>query len=264
MSDTSAFDAIILGGGHNGLAAAAYLAQAGKSVLLLEKLEHAGGAAVSARAFDGVDARLSRYSYLVSLLPRAASSRTSALRVRTGPAPVLVLHPGSGSDGPGLADRTTAMRGHGGVFRPPSAPRTANSAAFDEFYAALPLKLTQAAVADTDCQPLRTRSEAAVPGRRRTAPHAGLGGTMIEQSDRRRRSPAPADERPGARRHGLTDALIGTFARDRRRRRCSQNVCFLYHLLGSGTGEWDVPIGGMGAVSGALASCRVRRHGAES
>ena len=42
----------------------------GRKVLLLEKLDHAGGAAVSAQAFDGVDARLSRYSYLVSLLPQ--------------------------------------------------------------------------------------------------------------------------------------------------------------------------------------------------
>ena len=70
MSSNNAFDAIIVGGGHNGLAAAAYLSKAGRKVLLLEKLEHPGGAAVSAQAFDGVDARLSRYSYLVSLLPQ--------------------------------------------------------------------------------------------------------------------------------------------------------------------------------------------------
>ena len=36
---------------------------------LLERLEHIGGATVSAQAFEGVDVRLSRYSYLVSLLP---------------------------------------------------------------------------------------------------------------------------------------------------------------------------------------------------
>ena len=50
-----------------------------------------------------------------------------------------------------------------------------------------------------------------------------------------------------------TDALIGTFARldDPS---LEQNICFLYHLLGGGTGDWDVPIGGMGAVSGALAA----------
>jgi phytoene dehydrogenase-like protein len=63
-------DVVIVGGGHNGLTAAAYLARAGKRVLLLERDDHVGGAAVSAEAFDGVDARLSRYSYLVSLLPQ--------------------------------------------------------------------------------------------------------------------------------------------------------------------------------------------------
>ena len=50
----------------------------------------------------------------------------------------------------------------------------------------------------------------------------------------------------------LTDALIGTFAAagdaDLR-----QNRCFLYHVIGGGTGDWDVPVGGMGTVSGALA-----------
>ena len=64
------YDDIIIGAGHNGLTAAAYLARAGRSVLVLERDDHVGGAAVSARAFAGVDARLSRYSYLVSLLPR--------------------------------------------------------------------------------------------------------------------------------------------------------------------------------------------------
>ena len=50
-----------------------------------------------------------------------------------------------------------------------------------------------------------------------------------------------------------TDALIGTFAAldDES---LLQNRCFLYHLIGGGTGAWDVPIGGMGAVSGALAA----------
>jgi phytoene dehydrogenase-like protein len=63
------YDAVVVGGGHNGLTAAAYLGRAGRTVLVLERLDHVGGAAVSARVFPGVDARLSRYSYLVSLLP---------------------------------------------------------------------------------------------------------------------------------------------------------------------------------------------------
>ena len=70
-SGNGIYDVAIVGGGHNGLAASAYLAQAGRSVLVLEALDHVGGAAVSAQVFPGVDARLSRYSYLVSLLPRA-------------------------------------------------------------------------------------------------------------------------------------------------------------------------------------------------
>ncbi|MGE6738355.1 FAD-dependent oxidoreductase, partial [Streptomyces sp. NPDC059900] len=70
MPPRDRYDAVIVGGGHNGLVAAAYLARAGRSVLLLERLSATGGAAVSSRPFAGVDARLSRYSYLVSLLPR--------------------------------------------------------------------------------------------------------------------------------------------------------------------------------------------------
>src|SRR4051794_17629640 len=63
------YDAVIVGGGHNGLVAAACLARAGRSVLVLERRAELGGAAVSERPWPGVDARLSRYAYLVSLLP---------------------------------------------------------------------------------------------------------------------------------------------------------------------------------------------------
>lgn len=58
-----------------------------------------------------------------------------------------------------------------------------------------------------------------------------------------------------------TDALIGTFASLHDPSRV-QNRCFLYHLIGNGTGEWRVPVGGMGAMTDALAAA-AGRAGAE-
>ena len=50
---TKKYDAIIIGGGHNGLACAAYLAKAGRDVLVLERRHVLGGAAVSEEVFPG-------------------------------------------------------------------------------------------------------------------------------------------------------------------------------------------------------------------
>jgi phytoene dehydrogenase-like protein len=60
------YDAIIIGGGHNGLTAAAYLARAGRKVLVLERRHVLGGAAVTEEVFPGF--RFSVCSYVVSLL----------------------------------------------------------------------------------------------------------------------------------------------------------------------------------------------------
>ncbi len=63
---TRSYDAIIIGGGHNGLITAAYLARAGKRVIVLERRELVGGAAVSEQVFPGFT--FSVFSYVVSLL----------------------------------------------------------------------------------------------------------------------------------------------------------------------------------------------------
>ena len=66
MSAVIKYDAIIIGGGHNGLTAAAYLARGGKKVLVLERRYVLGGAAVTEEVFPGF--KFSVCSYVVSLL----------------------------------------------------------------------------------------------------------------------------------------------------------------------------------------------------
>src|SRR5512139_3837245 len=60
------FDAIIIGAGHNGLVNAAYLARAGKKVLVLERRPVIGGASVTEEILPGF--KFSVFSYVVSLL----------------------------------------------------------------------------------------------------------------------------------------------------------------------------------------------------
>ena len=240
---TSAFDAIIVGGGHNGLAAAAYLAKAGRDVLVLEQLEHPGGAAISAHAFDGVDARLSRYSYLVSLLPRQIIEDLG-LRIE-------LARRRYSSYTPDPQDSSRALLVDNGDEAATAASFAAVGApdgefhAFTRFYAAC-RQLTEA-LWPTMTAPLLPRSEARALAARAGAAEAWEA--MIEHPIGHAISKELGSDL--VRGVVLTDALIGTFARADDED-LQQNICFLYHLIGGGTGDWDVPVGGMGAVSGEL------------
>lgn len=238
------FDAVVVGGGHNGLVAAAYLAGAGKRVRVLERLDHVGGAAVSEHAFPGVDARLSRYSYLVSLLPqRILDDLGASVRLARRRFSSYTPNPADGG-------RTGLLVGAQSTFDAIGAG--ADAAAFDDFYRRCSAVTTR--LWPTLVEPLRTHSQA-----RSLVDDAAAWEAMIERPIGEAITAAVADDL--VRGVLATDALIGTFARTDDPS-LAQNVCFLYHLVGGGTGDWDVPIGGMGAVSGALADA-ARRNGAE-
>ncbi|MSW11448.1 MAG: FAD-dependent oxidoreductase, partial [Actinobacteria bacterium] len=66
MSDIFSYDAIVIGGGHNGLTNAAYLAKAGKKVLVLEQRNFVGGAAITEELRPGF--QFTTFSYALSLL----------------------------------------------------------------------------------------------------------------------------------------------------------------------------------------------------
>jgi phytoene dehydrogenase-like protein len=244
-ADRDDVDVVIVGGGHNGLVAAAYLARAGLRVRLLERLAEVGGAAVSAQIFDGVDARLSRYAYLVSLLPaRITDDLGAAVRLARRPY-------SSYTPDPATAGRTGLLVGPQSTFGAVGAHD--DERAFAAFYRRC--RLVTERLWPTLLEPLRTREQARreiVDGGDKQA--AAAWREMVDRPI----GHAIADAIGNDLVRGVvaTDALIGTFARldDPS---LQQNVCFLYHLIGGGTGEWHVPVGGMGAVSAALAAAAV-------
>jgi phytoene dehydrogenase-like protein len=239
---------VIVGGGHNGLVAAGYLARAGRSCVLLERRAELGGAAVSGRVFAGIDARLSRYAYLVSLLPRAIPAELG-LRTRLARRPVASYTPDprAGARRGLLIDRADRAASEGSF-----AALTGGHAEFAawERFQALMSRLA-GSVLPTLTEPLRSRSQL-----RALVGDDEVWRAVFERPLEEAVSSAFADDL--VRGVVLTDALVGTFAAAHDRG-LLQNRCFLYHVLG---GEWLVPVGGMGALTAALADA-ARRAGAE-
>ena len=228
------YDAVVVGGGHNGLIAASYLARAGRSVLVLERSDHVGGAAVSAAPFAGVDARLSRYAYLVSLLPRQIVTELG-LRFEVRRRRISSYTPVPGTDTGVLVDSGATARTR--------ASMGTEFAGWQAFYDRV--ARVARAVFPTLLEPLPSRDEL-----RRRVGDGEIWDALFERPIGEAIEAALADD--VLRGVVLTDALIGTFAaaRDPSLR---QNRCFLYHVIGNGTGAWDVPVGGMGVLTSELA-----------
>jgi phytoene dehydrogenase-like protein len=230
------YDAVIVGAGHNGLVAATLLARAGRSVLVLERRPQVGGAAISGEPFPGVAARLSRYAYLVSLFP-ASLLRTLTVSVRLRSRAVASYTP-AGPSGLLVSSEDDTTR----------ASMTALTGDASEFEAWRRFYAMTARVArrlfPTLTEPLRSRAEL----RRLIGDESGWRSLFEQPLSEVIERSFSSDLVRGV---VLTDATIGTFAPagDQLLR---QNRCFLYHVIGNGTGRWDVPVGGMGALTDSL------------
>ena len=237
-------DVVVLGAGHNGLVTAAYLARFGLRVTVLERVGRVGGAAVSERLFPGVEAQLSCYSYLVSLLPYAVVRDLELdleLRSRPVASYTPVLRAGR-ADGL-LVERTPKAATLDSFRRITGSDR--DWQAWQRFYD----QLGKAArvIAPTLLEPLPGK------GVLMKAVREACGSRFWDEFMERPlgeivESTFADDDVRGI---VLTDALIGvqTWAHDPS---LIQNRCFLYHVMASGSGEWRVPVGGMGAVTGSL------------
>ena len=225
------YDVTIIGGGHNGLVAATYLAKAGKSVVILEANPEIGGATQSVQAFEGFDAHLSRYSYLVSLLPdKIVAELGLSFECISREVSSYTPYSDKGLYVSRLWDEKTEASFN------ELDPTGAEAKAWQEFYGEI-AEFAQR-IAPTLLQPLKTRSDLKAEI---NLPHTWdylVENPIGAEIDKRFKN----DLVKGV---VLTDALIGTFASAYD---LQANICFLYHLMGNGTGEWKVPVGGMGAL----------------
>ena len=258
MSKT--WDAVILGGGHNGLVCAAYLAQAGLDVLVLERRDRVGGAAVTEEVHRGF--RFSACSYVVSLLrPRIIGDLDL-------PRHGFELLPLDGTLTP-LPDGDYLMRWHDAADTRLELER--HSRADAERYERFSLHMYHLSLAvrgllgiapPQDLSLTRENLRALLDMRRVLAPHAGHLGELAKLMTM---SSADFLERwfatPALLGTLSASGIIGTFLGPRSP---GSAYVMLHHYMGEIDGQlraWGLPRGGMGSVSEAIAAA-ARARGA--
>ncbi len=249
------YDVIILGAGHNGLVAATYLTRAGLSVLLLEKNDYIGGATTSQKVFPDYDASLSRYSYLVSLFPEKIIRDLGLdLELRRRTTGSFTPYEKNGHHDGLLLSNISEETSRDSIVRLTGSEREWEQ--MKKFYGLS--RVFAEKVWDSMLEPLVSKEEMR---------HRFQGDATSEEAWR-----SLAEEPLGLSLESyldndllrglvFTDAKIGvsTHPHDPT---LLQNRCYLYHLIGNKTGEWKVPVGGMGAVAGKLEQA-ARAAGAE-
>ena len=238
------YDAVIIGGGHNGLVAACYLAKAGKKVLILERNDYIGGGATSQKVFPDYDAYLSRYAYLVSLFPKAIFDELgldiNLLRREVAsytPYSQVGLNKGliiSNIDNE-LSKQSILELGYGEQEWMGYQTILQQQQVFAEL------------IWDSFLEPLKSKE--AWKQYFQEKGHEALWKSFVEEPiGKLIEKYIQSDILRGVL---LTDAKIGSYthAYDKS---LLQNKTFIYHIIGNKTGEWRVPEGGMGNLSKQL------------
>ena len=264
------YDAVIIGGGHNGLVSAAYLARAGLKTLVLEQRHVLGGAAVTEELFPGF--RFSVFSYVVSLL------RPEIIRELELPRHGLDILPLDGTftplregDGPkaGGGDYLWRVNDHGRTIRELRRWSATDAEAYEE-YGQLMVEMARfikpiLAITPPDLTSLDPRP---------LLPLAGLARSFQQLPERQQAvfvqlmTMSAADfldqwfETDPLKATMSASGIIGTYQGVR-----SPGTAYvlLHHYMGEIDGAfraWGIPKGGTGGISNAIASA-ARALGAE-
>ena len=255
------YDAVVIGGGHNGLVAAAYLARAGLQVVVLERRHVLGGAAVTEEIFPGF--RFSVASYVVSLL------RPEIVRELELPKHGLEILPLDGTFTPLEDDYLWRVNDHGRTVRELRRWSPSDAEAYDEYgrYMVEMARFIKPILSMAPPDPGRFRP-------REWLPVARLARTFNDLSREQRAvfiqlmTMSAADfldqwfETDPLKATISASGIIGTFQGIR-----SPGTAYvlLHHYMGEIDGvlrAWGIPRGGTGAVSEAIASA-ARSFGVE-